>query len=87
MAAAIFVISSYWFFAWSGGGGDSDSATGDRSQILDNSCNSGDGIDDRDKVGLFFSIFIFFSECDRFWMRNVFDCEQACLLHVKFVLL
>ncbi|OAY37788.1 BAG-associated GRAM protein 1 isoform X3 [Manihot esculenta] len=52
VAAAIFVISSYWFFAWSGGGGDSDSATGDRSQILDNSCNSGDGIDDRDKMQL-----------------------------------
>ncbi|KAF2321932.1 hypothetical protein GH714_004648 [Hevea brasiliensis] len=51
VAAAIFAIASYWFFAWTGGGGDTEGAGSDRSQILDNSGNSGDGIDDRDKMG------------------------------------
>ncbi|KDP44241.1 hypothetical protein JCGZ_05708 [Jatropha curcas] len=46
VAAAIFMIASFRFFAWSGGAGDND-----RSQILDNSGNSGDGIDDRYKMG------------------------------------
>ncbi|KAJ9189159.1 hypothetical protein P3X46_000488 [Hevea brasiliensis] len=49
VVAAIFVFASYWFFVWSGGGGDADA--GVRSQILDNSSNSGDGIEDRDKMG------------------------------------
>ncbi|KAF2300347.1 hypothetical protein GH714_012241 [Hevea brasiliensis] len=49
VVAAIFVFASYWFFVWSGGGGNADA--GVRSQILDNSGNSGDGIEDRDKMG------------------------------------
>ncbi|KAJ8755523.1 hypothetical protein K2173_019321 [Erythroxylum novogranatense] len=51
VAAAAFVMAAYWFFAYSGGGGGG--LYGDRSQILESSGNSGDGIDDKDKIGLF----------------------------------
>ncbi|XP_048233851.1 BAG-associated GRAM protein 1 isoform X2 [Ricinus communis] len=53
VAAAVFVMSSYWFFSWSGGagGGDIDGGGTDRSQMLENSGNSGDGIDDKFKMG------------------------------------
>lgn len=47
VAAAMFVILSFWFFSWSRGGGG-DGAGGDRAVVLE---NSGDGIDDNDKMG------------------------------------
>ncbi|KAG5233340.1 C2 domain-containing family protein [Salix suchowensis] len=43
----MFVILSFWFFSWSRGGGG-DGAGGDRAVVLE---NSGDGIDDNDKMG------------------------------------
>ena len=56
VAAAMFVILAFWFFSWSGGGGGDGG--GDRAVVLE---NSGDGIDDIDKVSFFldFLEFIF----------------------------
>lgn len=47
VAAAMFVILSFCFFSWSGGGGG-DGGGGDRAVVLE---NSGDGIDEKDKMG------------------------------------
>ena len=50
VAAAMFVILSFCFFSWSGGGGG-DGGGGDRAVVLE---NSGDGIDEKDKVSFWF---------------------------------
>ncbi|KAK6930474.1 GRAM domain, partial [Dillenia turbinata] len=44
--AAFFVFAAYWYFTF----GNSDSSAGEGSSI-DNPANSGDGIDDEDKIG------------------------------------
>ncbi|KAJ8774837.1 hypothetical protein K2173_017283 [Erythroxylum novogranatense] len=54
VAAAVFVIASYWFFAGgAGGGGRGGGIDGDQTEMQENSGNSGNGIGDKDKIGLF----------------------------------
>lgn len=58
VAAAMFVILSFCFFSWSGGGGG-DGGGGDRAVVLE---NSGDGIDDKDKVSFWLPFVLDFLE-------------------------
>ncbi|KAK6914496.1 C2 domain [Dillenia turbinata] len=46
ICAAFFVYAAFWYFNF----GKSDSSAGDRTSV-DNPANSGDGIDDKDKIG------------------------------------
>ncbi|KAB5530046.1 hypothetical protein DKX38_020127 [Salix brachista] len=84
VAAAMFVILSFWFFSWSRGGGG-DGAGGDRAVVLE---NSGDGIDDNDKItsvlevdclNVLKSLFLDFR------VGNAIDNVKKCLLLLSFV--
>lgn len=54
VVASVFLIASYWLFAYRGGGDDDVGCVGfDRSRLMQN-LDSGDAIFDKDKVLYFF---------------------------------
>lgn len=58
VVASVFLIASYWLFAYRGGGDDDVVGVGfDRSRLMQN-LDSGDAIFDKDKVLNFFFFFL-----------------------------